>query len=159
MSNSPGANVCSVTASERSAVRYTGTPYFSARLNASTVRWKHSDIVVGATTNRGTSPCPPYSIAFRSPCSCFVGIPVEGPERITLQMTSGVSLVATSPNVSVIRSIPGPEVAVIDRAPARAAPSAMLIAESSSSACTTWPPNCSIRPVRYSITSVAGVIG
>ena len=95
----------------------------------------------------------------RSPCSCFVGIPVEGPERMTSTMTSGVSLVAMSPNVSVIKSIPGPEVAVIDRAPARAPPNAMLIADSSSSAWTTWPPYSSIRPVRYSMTFVAGVIG
>ncbi len=59
---------------------------------------------------------------------------------MTLQMTSGVSEVATRPNVSVIRSMPGPEVAVIDRAPARAPPNAMLTAESSSSAWTTIPP-------------------
>ena len=52
-------------------------------------------------------------------------------------MTETFGLVATSPNVSVMRSIPGPDVAVIDRAPARAAPRAMLIAESSSSAWTT----------------------
>jgi len=117
MSKVSGVNVCSVTAIERSGGEVDGELVLLGEV-------ERLDGLPEALRDRrrcehepGTSPWPPYSIPLRSPCSCFVGIPVDGPERITLQMTSGVSEVAMSPNVSVIRSIPGPDVAVIDRAP------------------------------------------
>ena len=37
----------------------TGTWYFSAALNASTMMWKQSSTDVGAITTRGASPWPP----------------------------------------------------------------------------------------------------
>ena len=63
--------------------------------------------------------------------------------------------------------MPGPDVAVIDRAPAQPAPSTMPIAASSSSACTTanvaFPSgvtrNFFSRSVVASTTEVDGVIG
>ena len=46
----------------------------------------------GVTSTRcGASPCKPCSAMFRSLCSDFVGMPVEGPPRITLTMTQGTS--------------------------------------------------------------------
>ena len=62
-----------------------------------------------------------------------VGSPVEGPPRCTFTMTQGVSVMAPKPMFSGIRLKPGPEVAVIERAPAQEAPSTEAMLASSSS--------------------------
>ena len=48
----------------------------------------------GATTTIGWSPCVPQRACMMSPCDGRVGMPVEGPPRITLTMTQGVSVIA-----------------------------------------------------------------
>ena len=70
------------------------------------------------------------------------------------------------PNASTMRERPGPEVAVALRAPVRAAPVAMVIAESSSSVCTTTTDPVSplrslkvLCPSRKTLSSVAGLMG
>ncbi len=57
-----------------------------------------------------------------SPWPTSVGRPVEGPARCTLTSTQGVSSITPRPRFSIIRLNPGPEVAVMDLAPAQAAP-------------------------------------
>src|SRR5450759_1059896 len=63
---------------------------------------------------------------FRSPCSDLVGMPVDGPPRITSTTTTGISAEVARPSSSIISESPGPEVAVSsgDRNPrmARAEP-------------------------------------
>ena len=65
-----------------------------------------------------------------------VGMPVDGPPRWTSMMTAGISAKYASPMNSLISEIPGPEVAVNERAPFQPAPITMPIEASSSSACT-----------------------
>ncbi len=59
-------------------------------------------------TTRGESPWPPKQAMFKSDCSTFVGIPVEGPPRCTSTMTSGISAMTAQPRASVLSEIPGP---------------------------------------------------
>src|SRR5215813_12931105 len=71
-----------------------------------------------------------------SHCCVRVGMPVEGPARCTFMITAGISAKYERPMNSVIREIPGPEVAVKARAPFHDAPTTMPIEASSSSPCT-----------------------
>jgi hypothetical protein len=74
-------------------------------------------------------------------------------------ITTGISSDPARPMPSVISESPGPLVAVIARTPVNAAPITMLIAASSSSACTVTPPKSGACFAIHSSTSVAGVIG
>ena len=85
-------------------------------------------------------------------------MPVDGPARWTSITTSGSSSATARPIVSAFRSIPGPLVAVTPRWPPNAAPSAMLAAAISSSACTVRTPKRLWRDSSCS-SSDAGVIG
>ena len=77
----------------------------------------------------------------RSACAVRVASPVAGPGRWALMMTTGISAIAASPSpfCHEAESAP-PDVAVRDLTPENDAPMAMLIAASSSSACsmTMW---------------------
>src|ERR1700692_4590401 len=83
------------------------------------------------------------------------------------QTTAGISAKYARPVNSAISEMPGPAVAVIDRAPAQAAPITMPIAASSSSACTiangalpSGPMLCSfIYSIIVSTSEDEGVIG
>ncbi len=96
---------------------------------------------------------------FRSACSDLVGMPVEGPPRMTLTTTTGTSAATASPSDSVMRANPGPDVAVSEGAPPNEAPMSMLMEASSSSACTRAPPTRVMAAASHSSRSVAGVIG
>jgi hypothetical protein len=54
---------------------------------------------------------------FRSDCSDRVGMPVEGPPRITSTTTTGISAWVARPSASTISEKPGPDVAVIAGVP------------------------------------------
>ena len=69
----------------------------------------------GATIGIGDSPWRPNIACNRSPCSFLVGIPVEGPARITSTRIMGSSVMTARPIVSAFRSIPGPLVPVTPR--------------------------------------------
>src|SRR6202035_1873208 len=71
-----------------------------------------------------------------SHCWVRVGMPVEGPARCTFMITAGISAKYERPMNSVIKEMPGPEVAVKARAPFHEAPITMPIEASSSSPCT-----------------------
>src|SRR5580692_860936 len=71
-----------------------------------------------------------------SHCWVRVGMPVEGPARCTFMITAGISAKYESPMNSVIKEMPGPEVAVKARAPFQDAPITMPMEASSSSPCT-----------------------
>ena len=71
--------------------------------------------------------------------------PSPGPPRCTLTITQGRSLPAMYEMPSVLRLMPGEELDVITRTPAAAAPSTMLIAATSLSACKKTPPSLGIR--------------
>ena len=71
-----------------------------------------------------------------SDCCVRVGMPVDGPPRWMLNSTTGISAKYASPRNSLISEMPGPEVAVNERAPFQPPPMATPIAASSSSACT-----------------------
>src|SRR6202521_2720535 len=83
------------------------------------------------------------------------------------QTTAGISAKYARPVNSAISEMPGPAVAVIERAPAQAAPITMPIAASSSSACTmakvalpSGPTRCSfIYSIIVSTSDDDGVIG
>ena len=70
----------------------------------------------------------------RSACSVLVGMPVEGPPRCTLTMTSGSSAMTARPIISDLSARPGPEVVVHAMAPPKAAPMAEPMPAISSSA-------------------------
>ncbi len=74
-------------------------------------------------------------------------------------MTHGNSDPARYEMPSCIRLSPGPDEAVITRAPVEAAPYTMLMDAISLSACTNVPPTCGINRAAYSAISLAGVIG
>src|SRR5689334_8093179 len=57
----------------------------------------------GAMMMRGKSPWLAPKAWLRSPCSVLVGTPVDGPARITLMATTGVSMMPAMPMASVIR--------------------------------------------------------
>ena len=65
----------------------------------------------------------------------------------------------SSPRISDIRDTPGPEVAVMARRPAQAAPQTPAMAEISSSVCKNLPPVRGRFLARYSMISEEGVIG
>ena len=125
---------------------------------ASIAAKKQSDGVAAATTGTGDSPFRPYSAISRSACSVLVGMPVDGPARCTSTMSSGSSTETARPTVSAFSSMPGPLVVVTASAPPKAAPSAELAAEISSSAWNVRMPNflCLASSCRM---SEAGVIG
>ena len=85
-------------------------------------------------------------------------MPVEGPARWMSTIRSGSSIATARPIVSALRSMPGPLVAVTPSRPENAAPSAMLAAAISSSACTVCTPMRRWRDSACS-SSDAGVIG
>ena len=70
----------------------------------------------------------------RSPCSGFVGIPVDGPARWMSRISSGSSSVIARPIVSFFSTIPGPADVQTPSAPPNEAPSAAPTAAISSSA-------------------------
>ena len=95
----------------------------------------------------------------RSDCSDLVGMPVDGPPRMTLTMTIGVSEAVARPKASIISDRPGPEVAVTEGVPPNEAPMIIAIEAISSSAWTSTPPTVWSAGDSHSSTSVAGVIG
>jgi len=74
-------------------------------------------------------------------------------------MTMGVSVIAARERTSVMRAKPPPDVPVMDLTPAKEAPSAMLMAAISSSACSTIMPYSFAFELRKSIIPVEGVMG
>jgi len=71
---------------------------------------------------------------FKSLCSDFVGIPVEGPPRITSTTTIGISAETAKPKASVIKAKPGPDVAVTEGMPPNDPPMIIFTEANSSSA-------------------------
>ena len=132
--------------------------YLSAIRTASNAASKHPAGVAAETIGIGVSPCRPYIAISRSPCSVFVGIPVDGPARCTSTITIGSSSWNASATVSDLRSIPGPDVPVTPRLPANAAPSAIPAAAISSSAWSVRTPKF-LRFESSCNSSDAGVIG
>ncbi len=61
-------------------------------------------------------------------------MPVEGPARWALTMTSGSSVATARPSASVLSATPAPELEVTPKAPANEAPMAEQMAAISSSA-------------------------
>src|ERR1700753_194463 len=103
-----------------------------------------------------------------SHCWVRVVMPVEGPPRCTFMITAGISAKYERPMNSVIKEMPGPEVAVKARAPFQEAPLTMPIEASSSSPCTmaycAFPVSGSCRSflqwlVKASASEDDGVIG
>ncbi len=84
---------------------------------------------------------------------------MAGPGRCPSIITIGVSVIPASPKASTISEKPPPEVAVSDLTPAKEAPIAILIAEISSSACSTTISNFLDLLARNCIIPVEGVIG
>ena len=94
----------------------------SARLTARTAVVKHSSTDQGARAMAGWSPWAPHLACITSICAGSVGMPVEGPPRITLTTTQGTSAMMAKPMFSCLSEMPGPEEAVIAFAPATLAP-------------------------------------
>ena len=90
--------------------------------------------MAGASTTIGASLLRPYSACMRSACSVLVGMPVDGPARWMLKITSGSSAVTASPIPSPLSAMPGPLEHVTPMAPPKAAPMAEVTAAISSSA-------------------------
>src|SRR5258706_15918411 len=90
--------------------------------------------VDAASTGIGASELRPKSACNKSACSVLVGRPVDGPPRWMSQITNGISTATARPIASVFSAMPGPEVVVIAKAPAYAAPIAEVTAAISSSA-------------------------
>ena len=88
-----------------------------------------------------------------------VAMPVAGPGRIPTQTSTGVSVIPARLRPSHIRANPPPAVQTIAGAPANAAPRARLMAETSSSVCSTTSPASSARREQYSTIGVPGDIG
>src|SRR5687767_15236961 len=86
-------------------------------------------------------------------------MPVDGPPRCTFTVTVGISAMDERPSISDINERPGPEVAVIDFAPAKDAPTTAPIAASSSSVCRQVPPIFGSQSASNCSTSVEGVMG
>ena len=86
-------------------------------------------------------------------------MPVEGPPRWTLTTTTGVSIMPAIPMASVMSAKPPPEVAHMDRTPACPAPMARLTTASSSSACLTSTPTCSLCAASQWRMKEAGLMG
>ena len=94
-----------------------------------------------------------------SACAGIVGRPVDGPPRITLTMTTGISVMHANPRFSCLSENPGPEVAVSDFAPASDAPITAPIAAISSSIWMNQPPDLGNITDSSSAISEDGVIG
>ncbi len=111
-----------------------------------------------ASTGTGASPLRPYITWSKSACSVLVGMPVDGPARWMSHTISGSSVITPSPMVSAFNAIPGPEVVVTPRWPAKLAPRAAPTPAISSSAWKVVTPNrlCLLSSCS---TSEAGVIG
>ena len=75
---------------------------------ASIATSKHSAGEDAATIGMGDSPWRPNMAGRRSDCSVLVGMPVDGPARITSTMIIGSSVMTARPIVSALRSRPGP---------------------------------------------------
>ncbi|OQA66200.1 MAG: hypothetical protein BWY36_00934 [Candidatus Diapherotrites archaeon ADurb.Bin253] len=88
-----------------------------------------------------------------------MGKPVEGPPLITLQTTIGASTIHAYPIPSCMSEKPGPEVAVIDFAPASDAPIIDTMLANSSSICIKTLPSFVSKKDNISAISVDGVIG
>ena len=114
--------------------RMTGVVYSKAIFAASKAASKQSEGDCGAITGMGASPFLPCTAWSRSACSVFVGSPVDGPPRCTFIMTMGSSSINPNPSPSVFSAIPGPEVAVTPKSPAKEAPMIEVMAAISSSA-------------------------
>jgi len=119
----------------------TGIWYFCARSKALFVRRNACSGVPGAKITLGNSPWPAWRAKRRSPCSVRVGSPVAGPGLWARAITMGVSVMAARERPSTMRAKPPPDVPVIARIPAKEAPSAILMAAISSSACSTITSN------------------
>ena len=78
---------------------------------------------------------------------------------MTSTTTTGISAEVASPSASIISESPGPDVAVNAGVPPYDAPMIMLMAASSSSACSNAPPTLTRLGASHSRMSVAGVIG
>ena len=78
---------------------------------------------------------------------------------MTSTTTTGISAAVARPSASIINESPGPEVAVRAGVPPYDEPMIMLIAASSSSACSKTPPILARLGESHSRISVAGVIG
>ena len=102
----------------------TGVMCSSAILEAAYAASKQSVGEVAAMTGIGLSPLRPKRACNRSVCSDFVGRPVAGPPRCTSSTTSGNSMMTARFMASLFRQMPGPEVEVTPRAPAKEAPTA-----------------------------------
>ena len=116
--------------------------YLSAMRAASIAAWKQSDGESAATTGTGDSELRPKSTISRSPCSGFVGMPVDGPARWMSQIRSGSSSMIARPIVSAFSTMPGPADVVTPSEPPNAAPTAAPAAAISSSAWNVRTPNC-----------------
>ncbi len=132
--------------------------YLTAILLASRAAQKQSLGVAAATIGIGASELRPNNACSKSACSVLVGSPVEGPPRCMSQTTNGISTATASPIASVFSAMPGPDVVVIARAPAYAAPIAEVIAAISSSAWNVITPK-SLYCESSCKMSEAGVIG
>ena len=132
--------------------------YLSAMRAASIAAKKQPPGVDAAITGIGDSPLRPYSTFSRSVCSGFVGMPVEGPARWMLRITSGSSSCIARPIVSCLSTMPGPAETVTPSAPPNAAPSAAPTAAISSSAWKVRTPKC-LSAASSSRIDDAGVIG
>ena len=107
--------------------------YCTAIRQASIDSSKASLGLLMAMTGMGASPLRPKMLLRRSDCSTLVGMPVEGPARWTSTITSGSSVEIARPMASPLRAMPGPEVPVMPRLPAKEAPMAEQMAAISSS--------------------------
>src|SRR5262245_3992256 len=85
-------------------------------------------------------------------------MPVDGPPRWELTITSGNSDMMARPRASPLRATPGPDDDVTPRCPAYEAPIAVQIAAISSSAWNVVTSYSLIRDRKWS-TGLAGVIG
>ena len=75
----------------------------------------------------------------------------RGPARCTSAITNGVSVMPARPSASTIKQKPPPELAVIARTPAWAAPIAIRIAAISSSVCFWTMPNLAACEASHSV--------
>ena len=82
------------------------------------------------------SPCERNAVERISPCDVRVGKPVDGRRAECPRSRREFPRNKPRPANSAISEMPGPEVAVMERAPAQPAPTTMPMAASSSSACT-----------------------
>ena len=132
---------------------------WSTRLKSSDITLNASRVCSGATMNRWKSPALAPSACHRSPCSVFVGTPVDGPARCTSMNTAGISIMPAAPIASVMSAKPPPEVAHMARTPVWAAPMTMFATAISSSTWRTMMPRLrALLAIQWS-TPVDGLMG